>query len=189
MVAFQMGKYQSLLESNGEFSRYINEHAQNNKTEISEPVMDMTENQSTLHPLHPTLIKKEHCNDSKEMSKSEKSSKQEKGKLVKAENVQTSSVKRNVYIYYLKSMGFKIMTTAFISLILIQVDRQYMSSKQLLLLKTLYFSLFSLIRVSTWQQRCGYQNGQVTQSQPNLAKEMFTWECMGPLDASLKSLF
>ena len=53
-----MGKYQSLLESNGEFSRYINEHAQNNKTEISEPFMDMTENQSTLHPLHPTFIKK-----------------------------------------------------------------------------------------------------------------------------------
>ena len=150
--------------------------------------MDITENQSTLHPLHPTLIKKEQCNDSKEMSKSEKSSKQEKGKLVKAETVQTSSVKRNVYIYYLKSMGFEIMTTAFISLILIQVDRQYMSSKQLLLLKTLYFSLFSLIRVSTWQQQCGYQNGQVTQSRPNLAKEMFTWECMVPLDASLKSL-
>ena len=126
-----MGKYQSLLESNGEFSRYINEHAQNNKThdhsEISEPVMDMTENQSMLHPLHPTLIKKEQCNDSKEMSKSQ--------------------VSRNVYIFYLKSMGFRIMTTAFISLILIQVDRQYISSKQLLLLKTLYFSLFSLIRV------------------------------------------
>ena len=128
MVAFQMGKYQSLLESNGEFSRYINEHAQNNKTEISEPFMDMTENQSTLlHPLHPTIIKKEHCNDSKEMSKSEKSSKQEKGKLVKQETVETSSVKRNVYIYYLKSMGFRIMTTAFISLILIQVDWQYMN--------------------------------------------------------------
>ena len=143
-----MGKYQSLLESNGEFSRYINEHAQNNKmdghSEISEPVMDMTENQSTLHPLHPTLIKKEQCNDSKEMSKSEKSSKQEKGKLVKAETVETSSVKRNVYIYYLKSMGFKIMTTAFISLILIQVDQQYMGSKLLLLLKNLIFLIIFL---------------------------------------------
>lgn len=148
MVGFQMGKYQSLLESNGEFSRYINEHAQNNKTdghsEISEPVMDMTENLSTLHPLHPTLIKKEQRNDSKETSKSEKSSKQEKGKLVKAETVQTSSVKRNVYIYYLKSMGFEIMTTAFISLILIQVDRQYMSSKQPLLLKNLIFLIIFL---------------------------------------------
>ena len=139
-----MGKYQSLLESNGEFSRYINEHAQNNKTEISEPVMDMTENQSTLHPLHPTLIKKEHCNDSKEMSKSEKSSKQKKGKLVKQETVETSSVKRNVYIYYLKSMGFRIMTTAFISLILIQVNQQYMSSRQLLLLKNLIFLIIFL---------------------------------------------
>ena len=144
MVAFQMGKYQSLLESNGEFSRYLNEHAQNNKTEISEPVTDMTENQSTLHPLHPTLIKKEHCNDSKEMSKSEKSSKQKKGKLVKQETVETSSVKRNVYIYYLKSMGFRIMTTAFISLILIQVDQQYMSSRQLLLLKNLIFLIIFL---------------------------------------------
>ena len=144
MVAFQMGKYQSLLESNGEFSRYLNEHAQNNKTEISEPVMDMTENQSTLHPLHPTLIKKEHCNDSKEMSKSEKSSKQKKGKLVKQETVETSSVKRNVYIYYLKSMGFRMMTTAFISLILIQVDQQYMSSRQLLLLKNLIFLIIFL---------------------------------------------
>ena len=143
-----MGKYQSLLESNGEFSRYINEQAQNNKTdghsEITEPVMDMTENQSTLHPLHPTLIKKEHCNDSKEMSKSEKSSKQEKGKLVKAETVETSSVKRNVYIFYLKSMGFRIMTTAFISLILIQVDWQHMSSKQLLLLKHLILLIIFL---------------------------------------------
>ena len=104
--------------------------------------MDMTENQSTLHPLHPTLIKKEQCNDSKEMSKSEKSSKQEKGKLVKAETVETSSVKRNVYIYYLKSMGFRVMTTAFISLILIQVDWQYKSSKQLSFLSLIFLIIF-----------------------------------------------
>ena len=78
------------------------------------------------------------------MSKSEKSSTPEKGKLVNAETVESSSVKRNLYIYYLKSMGFRIMTTAFISLILIQVDQQYMSSRQLLLLKNLIFLIIFL---------------------------------------------
>ena len=62
--------------------------------------------------------------DRAEQLKSEISSKQEKGQLVKAESVEKSSVKRSVYLHYIKSMGFRIMATAFFSLTLSQVNRQ-----------------------------------------------------------------
>ena len=119
------------MESKGEFSIYINEHVQNNRTdalsEFLEP-SDTSENQQTLHPLHPNLIEKGNEKLKKQNSiqplKSELSSKQEKGQLVNAESMEKSSVKSSVYLHYIKSMGFRIMATAFFSLTLSQVNRQ-----------------------------------------------------------------
>ena len=131
MFIFQSGTYQRLLESKGEFSIYLNEHVQNNRTdalsEFLEP-SDTSENQQKLHPLHSNLIEKGieklKNQNSRQQLKSEISSKQEKGQLVKAESVEKSSVKRSIYLHYIKSMGFRIMATAFFSLTLSQVNRQ-----------------------------------------------------------------
>ena len=131
-----------MLHSKGEFANYLMEHIQNqdsddydsDKESIKSDLMEVPGFAKAMSEKSSRLRRPESVRSSTlSIGSSKRSSKipsvyhgpawssPSKGDLMKAETVEKSSVKRSVYLYYLKSLGFKIMGVAYASLILTQV--------------------------------------------------------------------